>query len=98
MKVERSHVSSSGAGTKVGASKFCESSMPAGGDGRLSRDGSGNSRITSAMAVWRVRIDRDVALGANDHAALGEDLFTRHRIWRLRLPEPCDVPGVAMIE
>jgi hypothetical protein len=46
---DRSHVSSSGAGTKVGVSKFSGSSMDAGGAGRFNREGSGNSLTISAM-------------------------------------------------
>jgi hypothetical protein len=49
MKVERNHVSSFGAGTKVGASTFAGSSMAAGGPGHFNRDGSGNSLMTSAI-------------------------------------------------
>jgi hypothetical protein len=49
MNVDRNHVSSSGAGTKVGAAKFPRSSMAAGGAGRFSREGSGNSLMTSAI-------------------------------------------------
>ena len=53
MKVDRNHVSSSGAGMKVGASRFSGSSIAAGGSGRFNRDGSGNSLTTSAMRHQR---------------------------------------------
>ena len=55
MKVERNQLSISGAGTKVGPPKFSWSTIAAGGDGRLSRDGSGNSRVISAMLHQTLR-------------------------------------------
>jgi hypothetical protein len=53
MKVDRSYVSSSGANTKVGVSKFSGSSMAAGGAGRFNGEGSGNSLMTSAIQHQR---------------------------------------------
>jgi hypothetical protein len=48
LKVDRNHVSSSGAGAKV-APKLLGSIMASGGVGRINRDGSGNSLMTSAI-------------------------------------------------
>ena len=53
MKVDRSYVSSSGANTKFGVSKFSGSSMAAGGAGRFNGEGSGNSLMTSAIQHQR---------------------------------------------